>query len=198
MDKEITFAFVLSIFILLVSVKMFLDSDFFNLRCVVSSVDGNKYCVREREKLTLVVDLFARTSRKMTKLVEHLNRKYPSNDNVKRLVQKFNPKKIKEILPTSKYTAYSENKGEKVAFCATTQRENNDLIDDNTLMFVALHEMSHIASKTIGHNEEFWGNFKFLLQEAKEIDIYKPVDYSVKPKTYCGMNITDNPLYDKE
>lgn len=197
MDKETTLVCILSIFILLVSVKMFLDSDFFNLKCVVSSVDGNKYCVREREKLTLVVDLFARISQNMSKLVEHLNRKYPSKDNVKRLVQKFNPKKIKEILPTSKYTAYSENKGEKVAFCATTQRENNDLIDDNTLMFVALHEMAHIATKTIGHNKEFWGNFKFLLQEAKEINVYKPVDYSKKPRTYCGMEITDNPLFDK-
>ena len=93
MDKETTLACILSIFILLVSVKMFLDSDFFNLKCVVSSVDGNKYCVREREKLTLVVDLFARISQNMSKLVEHLNRKYPSKDNVKRLVQKFNPKK---------------------------------------------------------------------------------------------------------
>lgn len=198
MNKETTFACILSIFILLVSVKLFLDSDFFNLKCVISSVDGNKYCVREREKLTLVVDLFARISKNMTKLVEHLKKKYPSKDNVKRLVERFNPKKIKEILPTSKYTAYSENKGEKVAFCATTQRENHDIIDDNTLMFVALHEMAHIASKSIGHNEEFWGNFKFLLKEAKEIQIYIPVNYNKKPKTYCGMKITDNPLFDKE
>lgn len=198
MNKETTFACILSIFILLVSVKLFLDSDFLNLKCVVSSVDGNKYCVREREKLTLVVDLFARISQKMTKLVKHLKKKYPSKDNVKRLVEKFNPKKIKEILPTSKYTAYSENKGEKVAFCSTTERENNDIIDDNTLMFVALHEMAHIATKSIGHNEEFWGNFKFLLKEAKEIQIYIPVNYKKKPKTYCGMKITDNPLFDKE
>ena len=35
------------------------------------------------------------------------------------------------------------------------------------------------------------------LQEAKEINVYKSVDYSKKPRTYCGMEITDNPLFDK-
>ena len=38
---------------------------------------------------------------------------FPKRDNVKRLVENFNPKKIYETLPTSKHTAYSENKGEK-------------------------------------------------------------------------------------
>ena len=38
---------------------------------------------------------------------------YPENEDVQRLVQKFNPTKISETLPTSEYTAYSENKGEK-------------------------------------------------------------------------------------
>ena len=35
----------------------------------------------------------------------------------KRLEKGYNPKRIMETLPTSQYTAYSENKGEKIAFC---------------------------------------------------------------------------------
>lgn len=197
MNKDSAFSLVLIVFILIISFKLFIDSDFYNLKCIVSSVDGNKYCVREREKVELVVDLFARTSKKMIALVDHLKKVHGDKSNVKQLVKKFNPKKIKEILPTSKYTAYSENKGEKVAFCPTTQRENNELIDDNTLMFVALHEMSHIATFSIGHTKEFWDNFKFLIIEAVQIGIYKPVNYANKPKTYCGMRITDNPYYEK-
>ena len=46
------------------------------------------------------------------------------------------------------------------------------------------------------HTEEFWTNFKFLIKEADIINIYKPVDYKKSPVMYCGMNITDNPLYD--
>lgn len=187
---------ILVLFICGISMKMYLDSDYFNLRCIVSSVNGKEYCVRERSKSHLVVDILAKTSIKMDKLIAHLKEKYPDRDNVKRLVKKCNPSKIKEILPTSKYTAYSENKGEKLAFCATTKKDNSELIDENTLMFVALHEMSHIASKTIGHNEEFWKNFRFLIHESKEIGIYQPENYKKQPKEYCGMTISDNPYYD--
>ena len=70
------------------------------------------------------------------------------------------------------------------------------MIDENTLTFVAIHELSHIASESIGHNDEFWKNFKFLLEYAEKIKIYKPIDYKKNPKNYCGMRITDNPYYD--
>ena len=101
-----------------------------------------------------------------------------------------------ETLPTSKFTAYSENKGEKLAFCTTTTKEGSKLIDENTLTFVALHEISHIATESIGHKKEFWENFKFILKNAVSIRIYEPKDYKKKPKKYCGMTITDNPYYD--
>jgi predicted metal-dependent hydrolase len=63
-------------------------------------------------------------------------------------------------------------------------------------MYVALHEVSHIATKSIGHNDEFWNNFKFMITEAKEINIYNPVNYQKEPARYCGMNISDNPYFD--
>ena len=63
-------------------------------------------------------------------------------------------------------------------------------------MYVALHEVSHIATKSIGHTDEFWQNFKFMITEAKAINIYTPVDYKKQTARYCGMNITDNPYYD--
>ena len=72
----------------------------------------------------------------------------------------------------------------------------NNLIDLNTLTFVALHEVSHIMTKSVGHTDEFWTNFKFMLEEADKEGVYKPVDYKETPVTYCSMEITDNPLYD--
>jgi hypothetical protein len=102
-----------------------------------------------------------------------------------------------ETLPTSEYTAYSENKGEKLAFCLNRKKEDNtNLIDESTLTFVAIHELSHIATKSIGHKQEFWDNFKFLLENAKESGIHNPVDYKKNPREYCGMSIHDNPYYD--
>tara|TARA_B100001758_G_C18373304_1_gene592719 strand:- start:902 stop:1384 length:483 start_codon:yes stop_codon:yes gene_type:complete len=159
-------------------------------------VDGNKYCVRERDKLELVADLLAKVTTNMKKLVAHMKDAYPGRKNVQRLVDNFNPKKIYETLPTSEYTAYSENKGEKLAFCTTTTKKGNKMIDENTLTFVAIHELSHLATKSVGHTDEFWSNFKFLLEESKQIGVYNPVDYKKTPQPYCGMTISDNPYFD--
>ena len=191
------FGFIMILFIILIALKIYYESDIFNLRCIVSTVDGKKYCVRERNNIQKASNLLASTTDKMKQLVKNMGVKYPTRDNVQRLVENFNPTAIKETLPTSEYTAYSENKGEKLAFCLNKKKGNNDnLIDSNTLLFVAIHELSHIMSSTVGHNDEFWNNFKFLLENAVEMKIYVPVDYKKDPEGYCGMNITDNPYYD--
>jgi len=191
------FNIVIVIFIIIVASKLYFNSDTFNLRCIISDVNGNKYCVRDRNKLELAADRLAHVNNNLNKLVNHLSKKYPTKENVQRLINGYNPKKIYETLPTSEFTAYSENKGEKLAFCLDTEKNSKGrLIDMNTLMYVALHEVSHIATKSIGHNDEFWNNFKFMITEAKEINIYNPVDYKKEPARYCGMNISDNPYYD--
>jgi len=190
------FGYVMIAFVVAIGLKIYFESDAFNLKCIVSDVDGNKYCVRERAKLQLAADLLARVTNKLKQLVKYMGETYPERENVKRLVKGFNPKKINEILPTSSYTAYSENKGEKLAFCTTTTKKGDKLIDDNTLTFVGIHEIAHIMTKSIGHTKEFWQNMKYLLENAAKIGIYTPIDYKRKPKEYCGMKITDNPYYD--
>lgn len=188
--------YLLILFVIIISVKIYLESDAFNLKCIISTVDGNKYCVRERSKLNLAADKLANITNKLKKLVEHVKKEFPDRTNVKRLVEGFNPQKVSETLPTSEFTAFSENKGEKLAFCLDTEKNGGKLIDENTLMFVGIHEISHIATESVGHTNEFWTNFKFLLEEAEKMNIYKPVDYKKQPQKYCGMTITDNPYFD--
>ena len=198
MDSLDFYIYVIIFGILGLCAYIYFSSDDFQLKCIVSTVDGNKYCVREREKLQDAADMLANVNVKCKKLVDYMNEKHGSDDNVKRLVNGYNPKRIMETLPTSEYTAFSENKGEKLAFCLNKQREGvSNMIDEHTLMFVALHELSHIATKSIGHKTEFWDNFKFLLQNAKESGVHVPEDYKKKPIEYCGMEIKDNPYYDK-
>jgi molybdopterin synthase catalytic subunit len=174
------------------------NSDAIQLKCVVSTVDGNEYCVRERAQLQDAADLLAKVTTKCKALVTYMGEKHPDDDRTQRLVSNFNPKKIMETLPTSSYTAYSENKGEKIAFCLSPKKKNGEdrLIDEHTLTFVAIHELSHVATKSVGHKTEFWENFKFLLENAKEANIHQPRDYSKEPKEYCSMDIRDNPYYD--
>ena len=188
--------FVLIVFTVLIIIKLYQESDVFQLKCIVSTKDGNKYCVRDKENLEKSADMLADMTIKLRRLVKHMAQKYPDEERIKRLVKGFNPKKIMETLPTSEYTAYSENKGEKLAFCLTKKKNEGNMIEPNTLTFVSIHEVAHIMTKSVGHDKEFWDNFKFLLENAKEIGIYSPVDYSKNPTEYCGMDITDNPYYD--
>lgn len=169
----------------------------FQLKCIVSTVDGEKYCVRERDKVQEAVDLLAKVTAKCKQLVEYMDAKYPDDKRVRQLVSRFNPKTIMETLPTSEFTAYSENKGEKVAFCLNKKKnEDDNLIDEHTLTFVSLHELTHIMTASTGHGDDFWENFKFLLEGAKAAGIHDPMDYKKKPTSYCGMTIRDNPFYD--
>lgn len=182
--------------ILVICLKIYRESDEFNLKCIISTKDGNKYCVREREREKEAADLLATVTGKCREFVDYMKTAEPNDPRVKKLVNGFNPKKISETLPTSELTAYSENKGEKIAFCLNKTKTGTTLIDINTLMFVALHELTHVLTTSIGHKDEFWANFKYVLGHAKTAGIYEPIDYKKEPQQYCGMTITDNPFYD--
>ena len=84
--------FVLIIFVVVMSLKIYQESDAFNLKCIVSDVDGNTYCVRERAKLQLAADLLAKVTGKLKKLVKFIGAEYPDQKNVKRCVKTLTPR----------------------------------------------------------------------------------------------------------
>jgi hypothetical protein len=184
-----------------ISACYFIYSQFFktsDLKCIISNRDNKVYCVRNRNKMQESVNLLAEVTSKMQKMVHYMEKRHPHDERVVRLVKGFNPNAISETLPTSKLTAFSENKGEKIAMCLNKNKRKgeDELIDMDTLTFVALHELSHIMTLSIGHEQEFWENFKFLLQNADESNIYRPKDYRKQPTLYCGMTLNDNPYFD--
>ena len=63
-------------------------------------------------------------------------------------------------------------------------------------VIIGIHELGHLMTVSIGHTEECWNNFRFLLKNAVKMGIYAPVDYSKKPIEYCSLNIDDNPYFD--
>ena len=187
--------YVLCFFVMVVLTTFYLNSDTFQLKCVISKVDGNTYCVRDNAYVKQSADLLAEVTLRMKKLVQHMKEKYSQRTDVQRLIENFNPSRIVETLPTSLHTAYSEDKGKKIAFCLQKHKEDMKRIDINTLTFVAIHELSHLMTESIGHEQAFWKNFKFLLKNAVAIGIYDSIDYQQQPEPYCGMTIDDNPLY---
>ena len=161
---------------------------------VKSTLDNKEYLVRNVDDKQDAANLLSKMSININKLIDFLKKKYDSKP-VKRLIKKYDPSNITESSASSKYTSYSVNKGEKIVLCIRSRDDNAKLIDLNTLMFVTLHELAHVMTVSVGHTDEFWTNFKFLLTKSIELNIYKEVDYSKHPQKYCGITITDSPLY---
>ena len=186
------------IIITIVVVSLFLQYEHFtnDITYTKSNVDGKEYLVRNLPDKVKAANLLANIKRKCVHLVRYLSIKFPENAAVNRLLLKYNPDSITESSKNSKYTSYSVNKGEKIVFCIRSRDEHEKLVNQNVLMFVALHELSHVMSKSIGHTDEFWDNFRFLLKQAIKADVYKYHDFRRKPVKYCGTEITDTPLND--
>jgi hypothetical protein len=60
------------------------------------------------------------------------------------------------------------------------------------MMFVAIHELAHIACKSEGHTSEFKTIFTQLLIIATKIGIYTNERFSSGPQTYCGTLIDND------
>lgn len=115
-------------------------------------------------------------------------------DDINRLITNFNPNAFSETTPDAKYTSYSVNKGEKIVFCLRNKKDGEELVKENIMTFVAIHELGHLMTKSIGHEPEFWNSFKLLLKIAIDNGLYKNIDFNNTPKDYCGVKITDTPL----
>lgn len=191
-----TFLFLIIIAILGLSLSMYIEGFTNEVEYVPSSFDGRDYLVRNLPDKHQAADLLSVMRAKLVRFVKHMKSKYPHDSRVRRLVKNFNPDQISESSATSKYTSYSVNKGEKIVFCVRQRNDANELVDLNTMLFVAIHELGHLMTISIGHTKEFWENMKFLLREAlsKDLQLYSYQPFHEQPVPYCGTMISDTPL----
>ena len=159
---------------------------------VKSDIDNIEYTVQIKEDAKEAADLIATIKNKLKTLLEHLQKTYGSSDErVAMLMANYRPERVSEGVDTPGYTSYSVNKGEQIVLCL---RNKDKLMDINTMMFVVLHEFAHLATESIGHTEEFWTNFKWILEESMNIGIYARQDFKTTNVDYCGIKITSSPL----
>jgi hypothetical protein len=76
----------------------------------------------------------------------------------------------------------------KVYLCLYNKQ--TEYYDTHTLMYVLLHELSHVYCHNIGHTPEFHAIFSELLVEANKMGIYDP-DTPVSPN-YCDHGGKDD------
>jgi len=117
------------------------------------------------------------------------------------LLSRYRPDSLFENSPAdpSGDTSYAEGKGAKIALCLRSRQEPLTLHDLDTMTFVALHELTHLAVESVGtddHPTEFWETFRFVLETAEAAGVFTSRDYSRYPFTYCGIYVNYNPRFD--
>ena len=88
-DKINILGLALTVFVIAACIKMYTESDSYNLKCIVSDVDNKKYCVREKDKLHETADLLAKVTNKLKQIVDLAYEKYPKNENVVTLYERL-------------------------------------------------------------------------------------------------------------
>lgn len=171
----------------------------YDMAHVTSTVDGGRYLVRNLADKQEAADRLARTRAKLIRLIRDLKQTHPEKAFVIQMARNFDadPSRFSESTPDASYTSYSVNKGEKVYMCLRQRNEREELVDENIIMFVALHELAHIGTSDVGHTPQFWNNFGWVLERAEALQVYEFTDFSAHPVEYCGIRITDQPTYDK-
>jgi predicted metal-dependent hydrolase len=164
---------------------------------IKSDVDGNYYLVRNTDDKTQAANMLAKIYQDILKLSDYLETNKNNYKEYKEYIELLHKKAPSIILvestQDSAYTSYSVNKGEQIVFCLRTKRTGNEIHDYNLVLYVVLHEISHVACPIYdNHGPLFRKIFAFLTKEAINIGIYKRIDFNSKPENYCGMDITDS------
>tara|TARA_B100001248_G_C27364822_1_gene448401 strand:+ start:157 stop:750 length:594 start_codon:yes stop_codon:yes gene_type:complete len=181
-------------FVLIVCIFIKKD-EYFNGNVFHTIIEDNKefkYKVQDRDDKEEAAKRLHRLNFKIIQMINYLSEKDPDNQGVKRLKNRYKHDILNELHKGSNNTSYSVNKGEKLVICLRS-KDDHSFQDENTVFFVVLHELAHIMTESIGHNDEFWNNFRYLLKHCIDIKLYKYQDFNNNPKPYCGIEITDTP-----
>ena len=178
------------LFLMTTILVMFIQNHYGEVEYVFSKIDQREYLVRKLPDKVQAADYLATLNKKLMTLIKHMMAKYPQNEDVKRLYKNYNPDSISEGSIESGYTSYSVNKGEKLIFCI--RQKDQSFVQLNVILYVAIHELAHIMTVSIGHDNIFWENFKWLLKEAISINVYQKIDFNSNPEEYCGIAISNS------
>lgn len=173
---------------------------------IKSDIDDSIYMIRRgnnksQKFLIESANTLALINQRIEKLICHLNDNF-SNDNsknffIKKLTKNYNRYMISEAAIDPRYTTYTVDKKD-MHICLRTRDKSEKIYDINILMYVCLHESSHLCNYTKsgdaiqGHGDEFRYIFKFLIEESIKIGTYEYVNYEKSPEEYCNITINSS------
>lgn len=170
---------------------------------ITSDIDNKVYMIRRgysksKEFLLKSANTLAEINKRVEKLIAFLEKTYLGDANknyfIKKLRENYNSYMISEAAVNPQFTTYTVDK-QDMHICLRTRDQYENIYDIDLLMYVVLHELAHLCnynkygSPIIGHGFEFKFIFKFLVEEAIKIGVYKFSDYKRNPQEYCGIKI---------
>ncbi len=193
--------FILIIVIMCICVIFYKKVYNFNMVYVKSDMDGNEYLVQNTPDKNQAANTLAKIKKNIITLSDKLyadidlpqNKKYAQY--IIRLHERVRGIILIESEQDSIYTSYSINKGEQIIFCLRSRKitSMNNLHDINLMMYVVLHEISHVACPIYdNHGPLFRDIFGFITKSAVAIGLYRRINFSVDRPEYCGLTITDS------
>ena len=166
---------------------------------VHAEFEGQVYLVQDHENKSQAIDFLKRLKNDLDKIAQKSLERAKDDKNsdfeeyISIIVKRLNSVFIREVEKDSPYTSYSVNKGEELVFCLRN-KETHEFYDYNKVLYVAVHEIAHIGCPEIGHTKLFFELNKYILETAKNNNMYTMVDYNSNPEEYCGIQIYTNVL----
>lgn len=186
---------VIAIFILLFTMghKSFVESFDKSNWVREKAWDGNDYLVRPSKQQRDVADCLATLNASILKIIEELKNRKQNNElgadmivPLENLLKRYSHNAIREGMEENEYTSFSLDKRE-IHFCVRSRDDKHSIYDSNLLLYVGIHEVSHLACPNEGHTREFTSIFVYLLGVASDLHLYEPMDFRKSPVNYCGL-----------
>ena len=167
---------------------------------VKSNIDNQYYLVRNYNDKQISSDTLAKLKQNIFIIVNHVKNMDTTKNaksqtmipHIKQLCDRIQNVIIRESSMKSKFTSYCVNKGEELVFCIRIQKEGGEIHNINLLMYIVIHEISHIACPEEGHTALFNNIFNFLCGISIELGLYNKIPFKTNPENYCGMLINDS------
>ncbi len=153
-------------------------------------VELEGFLVRDHADAPSSVALLRRLASNVDRMIAHP----ASHDDprMRRLREKWTAADIEETDTRADAIAHAVNK-KSVALCLRDPK-THAMVDDNTAMFVLVHELAHLATPHYGHTPEFWNTMQFLLEVAEDAGVYRYVDHAQTNVSMCGHTLGQSPL----
>ena len=156
---------------------------------VKTTGSNNKIYYTRKNKADIAVEKLVKIDNFLLKLNKLLVEEHPEHILIQKKLKK--PITLKELPDNSKYIAYTVNKN-NMYICL---RDKSGKFEEqyNRVYFVIMHELAHVITKSVGHTDEYWDNYRLVLKTAIDNDLYEYRNYYEEPVEFCNKKITSTP-----